>query len=227
MAKAKRRGTKGSAVKKQWFPIIAPRVFNKQTVGEMFLVDAASAMGRLVPINLMNLTGDMRKQNFTVYFKINNITNNKLFTDIVGYEALPSSIKRLIRRGKNKIDYSLMASTSDGYKLRVKLVLVTRNITKLSSLTSLRRVCDEALKKLISNMTYESFISELIGYKIQMGMKKQLSKIYPLKICEIRYVRVIKEGAVKAVAKESAVKDEVTKEEVTKKPAKKEIKESA
>ena len=59
MAKAKKRVGKGSKIKKQWFQIVAPKIFNEQVIGEAYLTEIEKGIGRQVPINMMNLTGDM------------------------------------------------------------------------------------------------------------------------------------------------------------------------
>jgi small subunit ribosomal protein S3Ae len=194
MAKAKRK-TSRTAVKKTWFQITAPALFNKQTIGEMPLVEASKAMGRTVPVNLMNLTGDMRKQNINVIFEINNVTGSRLYTELVGYKMVASSIKRMVRRGKRKVDYSFTAKTSDGYKLKIKVIMVTLGLTYLSSLTGLRKACEEEVSKLLGKMKYEKFVDELVNHKVQTIVKKLVSKVYPLRMFEIRDMKVLKKGA--------------------------------
>ena len=188
---AKARKVRAVGAKKTWFPIVAPKSFNSQVVGEIFIAEPSSAVGRLVPVNLMNLTGDMRRQNVNIIFKINNVTGNKAYTETIGYEILTSSIKRLVKRAKNKVDYSFTAETADNYKVKIKVLMITIALTKLSTLTSLRNAAKENVRKTLSKMKYEDFVSELVNYKIQLTLKKQLSKVYPLRNCEIRSMRIM------------------------------------
>jgi ribosomal protein S3AE len=46
------------------------------------------------------------------------------------------------------------------------------------------------LARTIKKMTYEDFIGELISHKLQSEMRGVLSKIYPIKVCEIRYAGI-------------------------------------
>ena len=39
-------------------------------------------------------------------------------------------------------------------------------------------------------MKYDEFINDLISHKIQSLVRENLSKIYPLKVCEIRYAGI-------------------------------------
>ena len=219
MAKAKKRATRATGVKKTWFLILAPKLFNSQVVGETLVAEPSKSIGKLVPVNLTSLTGDMRRQNIQIIFKIDNATGSKFYTEIVGYEMLASSLKRLVRRGKNKIDYSFTASTAEGNKVRIKVIMITRGMTKLSSLTGLRKACEENVKRILSQMNYGNLVDDVIHHNIQSNLKKLLNKIYPLKICEIRYMRLLKKGKKpeKAVKKEAPKK--IAKQKEVKKSA--------
>ena len=214
MAKAKKKVGKSSSVKKQWFKIHAPKLFNEQVIGEAYLAEIANGIGRQVPVNMMNLTGDMKRQNITIMFKTNNATANKLMTEVIGYQIQPSSIKRMVKRGKNKVDFSFSAVTSDGIKVQIKTILVTLRATNLSYLTSLRNVLKENLTRTLAKMKYEVFVSDLVNHKIQSILKNQLKKIFPLRTCEIRYMKVTGKGK-PPVLKEP--KKKVVKEEAPKK----------
>ena len=107
MAKAKKKVARSSKIKKKWYKIVAPKVYHEQVIGESFLGDASKAIGRTVPANLSNLTGDMRQQNTTLKFKINTVTDDKLYTELVGYDVANASMKRLVRRNRDTINIKL------------------------------------------------------------------------------------------------------------------------
>ncbi len=230
MALAKKK-VKASQVKKNWYPILAPKLFNSQIVGEIPAFEAASTVGKLVPVNLMNLTGDMRKQNISMVLKINNVANGKLQTETIGYQVLTSSIKRLVKRGKNKVDYCFNAVTSDGNKVNIKIIIITRNLTNLSSLTALRHASKKAFKETVARMTFDNLISDVVAYKLQNAIKKILNKTYPIRVCEVRYLRKTGKGKVPVIPKTEAPKEEPKevkeepKPEVKEEP-KKEVKEA-
>ncbi|MEE9525482.1 MAG: hypothetical protein V3V78_02640 [Candidatus Woesearchaeota archaeon] len=204
MAKAKRRTTK-SAVKKTWIPIIAPALFNKQTLGETPVVESSKSIGKTVPVTLSNLTRDMRQQNISVIFEITNLSSNKFFSELIGFEMAAASVKRMVRRGKRKVDYSFEVKTADDYKLRLKVIMITIGLTNLSSLTRLKKACKEEIDKYFAKNSYDRFAAELVGHRVQGTMKKILNKTYPLRLFEVRYMKVLK--------KPSAEKKKVVKEE--------------
>lgn len=190
MAKAK--VAKRKIKKKIWFQILAPQLFNNQIMGETLASEPDELIGKLIPINLMSLTNDMRKQNIKMKFRINKVVGEKANTEIIGFEMIPSGIKRLVRRSKRKMDESLVVETADNIKLRVKLIMITLNFTSKPVVADIRKALRERLDKTVKKMKYEEFISETVEHKIQNIIKKQISKIYPVKICEIRHISIEK-----------------------------------
>ncbi len=216
--------------KKKWFPIIAPKIFNKKTIGEMHLYIPEQAVGRHVSINLMNLTGDIKKQNTVAKFVINNIGEGKLYADIVGYHIMPTAVKRMVRRKVAKILMSFIVKTADSKKVRIKPLVLTRGAAKQSVLTRIRKKTEESLKTLAEKTKFENIFQEIISHKLQMGFKKQLGKIFPIRSFEIRMLNIVEEKTPKekpkvekkktVPKKEPEAKEEKTEAEKPKKEKK-------
>jgi len=86
---------------------------------------------------------------------------------------------------------SFTCSTSDKKKLRIKPLIVTRMAVVGSIATKIRKNAKDYLIKHIGNSTYDVFVGDLINHSLQGTLKKHLSKVYPLRICEIRSMEVI------------------------------------
>lgn len=213
--------------KKQWYQILAPRIFNNAVLGESLVSNAELLIGKNVNINLMNLTRDPKKSNVNLNFIVESIKEGKGITRIVGYEIVPATIKRLVKKGRNKIELSFLCSTSDNKTVRIKPFAVTRGMAKGAVLASLRKGITDELTKLVNRLTFEGLLNDIIFHKLQMGLKKQLKKIYPIRNFEIKSLKI--EGRKKVSVKEKPKeekKQEVPKEEVKKQePAEAEVKE--
>ncbi|MBW2966446.1 hypothetical protein KY342_05065 [Candidatus Woesearchaeota archaeon] len=206
--------------KKIWFPIVAPKIFYNQVVGQILLTNPSDAIGRIVPVNLANLTRDPRRQNITIKLKASNVAGEKIHTELIGYKISPSFVKKLVRKGGTKIDYSFTAYTADNKNLRIKTTLLARKEIKTSVSTALKKTVEDILKKEIKKMSFVEIMQAIVTYKIQSGMKKQLAKVYPLKVFEIRHLGIEK---IKKTEEEKPLKVEEKKAE--EKPAKEEVKE--
>jgi len=62
MAKPGRKG------KKKWVKIVAPQEFNNKELGESYVYDEKSLIGKKLQVNLMNVIGNPRKQNANLIF---------------------------------------------------------------------------------------------------------------------------------------------------------------
>jgi len=172
--------------KKIWYEILAPREFHNLSVGETTAFNSDSLIGRTINLNLTNLTRDMKKQNMMVKFKIKEVKDGRALTELVGYNIVPSYVKRVVRTGRTKVDDSLEYITREKNKVRIKLLIVTRSIVKKSVVNSLRKESRKFLKEFTERQNYDVIVSFILSYGLQRKLKNHLRKISPLATCEIR-----------------------------------------
>ena len=208
--------------KKLWYRIIAPKLFNEMVLGETLVAETGLMINKILKINLMVITNDMKKQNTIIHFRINEVRGDTAVTEITGYEIMPAAIKRLIRRDRERIDKSIILHTKDGKKLRLKYMLITRNVTNRSVKTTLSKNAAEYLASYVEKLYFDQLISNLISYKLQLGIKNALKKIYPLRTAEVRMLLVVGSGKPQNVEKKVDDKKEAVKEEEKKEETKKE-----
>ena len=176
--------------KKQWYNIMAPKEFGNIAIGETLVSDPQSMIGKTLTHSLMNLTNDPKRQNIHIQFKVVEVEGDKAKTSIIGYQIVPSSVKRFVRRNSEKLDLSFTCDTADNVLLRVKPLIITKSSVKGSIAAKLRNGVVQFLVKTIKIMNYEELLNELISHKLQAMMRENLNKVYPLKVCEIRYLGI-------------------------------------
>ena len=176
--------------KKQWYPIIAPKQFDNVVLGETLVYEPNQLLGKTLSLSLMNLMRDTKRQNISIHFKVFEVDDNKAKASIIGFHIVNSSIKRFVRRNSDKIDASFNCETADNVRLRVKPLLITKNFIKGSIGAKLRYNAASFLSKTIKKITYDEVINDLISHKLQDTLKASLNKIYPLKVCEVRYAGI-------------------------------------
>lgn len=219
MAKAKAKIVT-KAKKKEWVPIIAPKVFSEQYLGDIHIEDPKKAMGRNLQYNLKALTRNPKDQGTHITFEIKGMQGEKLTTKIVGYSMGQSSIKRLVRKNTLRVDDSFTVETDDGKKLKIKSFVLTAFKGQHLIGTSIRKDTRKYLRKEIGKINFGNLIDKLISYKIQTDLKKKLNDIYPIKFAAIREMKLIGES-------EGAEKDKKTKKDTKKKSKDKKNKKSS
>lgn len=198
--------------KKRWIQILSPALFRNELVGEIPVNEPKSLVERVVTVNLMSLTRDMKKQNIQIKFVITNIKGDKAITQFYGYYLNPASIKRLVRRGKEKIGLSIICKTSDSQKIRLMPLIIPYNKVKGSVAIAFRSNATNYLTSYAAKTTFEDIIKDLISNKLQRELKGVLKKVYPIRILEIAKLHIEREK--KPLEKKVAMKAEETKEEV-------------
>ena len=175
--------------KKVWIPIMSPQ-FNNIQIGETLVYDGEQTIGKTMKQSLMNLTNDMKRQNISVSFRVTSFENNAAVTTVIGYEVVPSSVKRLVRRNSEKIDMSFVCDTTDKVFIRIKPIVLARASVKGSVASKMRHTIENHISKAVKKMKFEDVMADVISHKMQSELREILNKIYPVKVCEIRYVGI-------------------------------------
>lgn len=191
MAKKAKLVTK--VIKKTWIPLIAPKELNERPIGEAYVLDPKSLIGKSVTTNLMTITNDIKMQNINITLKIVKATPEKAFTECVGFSVVPSTMRRLVRRGKSRIDHVVQCTTKNGKQIAVKVFIVTNAIAYNSIATKMRRIVASAIKEIAANSAYEALVRDIISHRIQNDLREVLRKVYPIRICEVRALEILKE----------------------------------
>jgi len=210
--------------RKIWVDLIAPKIFREVSLGQTFVYDSQEALSKKIAQNLMNIIGDVKKQNVIVKFGVVNVQGTKAFTDVVGYSLVATSVKRLVRRKTEKIEASFVVTTSDGRCIRIKPLAITKNLVKSSVRAAVKKSMVELIARRVTKSSYDDLIIDIVSGNLQRETKKVLSKVYPIKIMEIRQLVQSKEEKKKIhfapEQPKKAVEEE--KEAVPEEPKKKE-----
>ncbi len=221
MAKPKKKGPKKSAAKKRWVPILAPKMFNSMTIGDTHIYDPREGIGKELSVNLMTLTRNPKSQGTNVSFVVTGQHEGKLLTGFTGLRIMPSVVRRMVRRGKDKIDDSFICLTSDGKKIRLKPIIITRTKAKGSVLTAMRKELRKHIVKEAGKSSYDKLSEDIVAGRFQRGIYEVLSQLAPVVKCEIRWLKLLTKEHKPAV--EAPVEDKA-EEEVPKEEAKAEEK---
>ena len=140
---------------------------------------------------LFDLTRELKGKMAEAKFKV-EVKNNEAIGKIIYYGLIQNYARRLVRRGTSPVEDSFIAISKDGVKLRIKPLLVTRKKVVRGIRKNLRNKARELLTKFVNENTREKIFDSIINYKIQKEILKNLKKIYPLSVCDIRRLQVEK-----------------------------------
>ena len=81
--------------KKKWIAIIAPKELKNVELGETPTYNLNSLIGKTIKTSLMALTQNIKQQNVKLTFSVNEVKEEKAYTEVTGYELSQSFIKRI------------------------------------------------------------------------------------------------------------------------------------
>lgn len=192
--------------KKKWFPILSPGFLGQREIGESYLNEAKAAVGRVLGINLRDLTGNVRDQNIHVSLKVKEASGSNLQTEIIGYNYLPFYVRKLARKQAGKIEDSFVVKTKEGKAVRLKPLVTPVFGAKRSAESLMRKKLREMLEEEAGKLSFEGLIDDLLKYRMQMEFRKKLNKICPVRDLIVRVVELASE-------KDKAKKKKKEKEE--------------
>jgi small subunit ribosomal protein S3Ae len=184
---AKKKTTKSkSQKKKRWFNVIAPPEFKSVLIGETPALTPEALVGRTFKLNMMTLTRDMKRQSFSVKFRVKEVKGNDAHTEFIKYEMGNVHVKRVVKRGRDKVDDSFVLETKDNIKVRLKPLMITKNKVQNSVKTALRKAVKEFIENELKEKTYSQLASSIIKSELQKQIRLGMKKIYPLTFVEFR-----------------------------------------
>jgi len=203
--------------KKKWYSIEAPSSFGGKVIAETLSEDSSIIKGRILHANMMQLAGNIKKQNLVVGLKIEEIVNNVAKTIPIDFEMQTASIRRLVRKATSNIEESFCCITKDEKKVRIKPIAITRNKVNSGVTKAVRRVMIPTIVREAKKLTFEELIVGLTSFEFQKEVKKKMDKAYPLKTFQIKYAGLERARKVKVVeeTEEPETEEEENIEEIS------------
>jgi len=217
--KVEKKVSRIKAKKKLWYKIIAPKIFANKEVGESYLAGPDGAIGRIVKINLRELTSNVKDQNSYIVLQITSASGSNLNTVLVGYELNNIGVKRAIRKNAKRLDDYFALKTKSGRPVVVKTLMVTISKTQRSKGVMLRSKLKEILQEELGKSDFNTFVSNLVNQKIMGAARKRLNKIYPLRELAIRVLKLQEKGLIQeeAIIEDHSAEEKAPEPEVKEK----------
>ncbi|MBO4798044.1 MAG: 30S ribosomal protein S3ae [Candidatus Methanomethylophilaceae archaeon] len=179
---------------KEWYKVLAPRMFNESEIGETPSADPEYVIGRTVEVTVKDLTGDASKMHIKLKFKVNSVDGYDARTVFVGHDLTSDYVRRLTRRRKTKTDHVVDITTKDGFVYRIKTMSIAERRIQSSQEEGMRAVISETLAKMGQEKTLSDFVKSIVSGDLAKDLAKACRVVIPIKRIEIRKSEVLKSG---------------------------------
>ncbi len=200
MAKMKARSSRGKRVvrdtwkTKVWYNIYTPQSFGGDLIGTTPSNDPSLLIGRVAEVSLKDLTNDHSKHMVRLYFKINGVSGTNATTQFVGHDTTREYLKSLIRRRRSKITTITDVRTKDGFKIRVKAMVLTAVRARDCHKTDIRKTMERIIRETAKDSTFPEFVHGMLMGGLGSKIHSECKKIFPMKRVEIYKSEVLEFG---------------------------------
>lgn len=178
--------------KKIWYQVLAPKEFRNEVIGETLSSEPEKIVGRIMKINLADLTRDVKSQSIEIQLEITEIKGQQANTIVKQYMLMPNHTRRVVRTGKSKIEDSFTLKTKDNVSVQIKPLFIAISLVQNSIGSALRKTTRAYFADLFKNTDFSNIFLLLVSNKLQSALRAELKKIYPLATCQIRMFRRLK-----------------------------------
>ena len=196
-ARAAARKQRDKWKSKRWYTIRAPRhPWAFKVIGETIAEDESMLIGRNYEILQNELDGDFSKMHVKVQFRIAGVVGGDALTEYIGHEMLKDHIRRQVRRDRGKVDDTVDIVTEDGFYVRIKPLLISRNRIKGSQKQEMRTLAREVILKTGATTTWIDLQKSTLDGTLEAKIREEVSKIQPVRGVMIRRTQLIQTGVV-------------------------------
>ncbi len=202
--------------KKKFFDVEIPLI-NKET--HIFANEIQELEGKYIKYDLTRI---LRGKSILMQFKV-QVKDNKALAYPKKAVVMPYFLRRMVRKGTDYVEDSFTVNCKDA-SLKVKPFLITRRKVSKKVRRGLREKAKQEITSYLKDKPSSRIFEDILKNKMQKDLSIILKKIYPLALCEIRYLEIEKELENKKESGEEKENPEKQIKEIKKekKPKKKE-----
>ena len=186
-ARAAARRQRDKWKSKRWYSIRAPRnPWSFRVIGETLAEEPEMLIGRNFEIMQNELDGDFSKMHVKIRFRVIDVLGADALTEFIGHQMMQDHIRRQIRRDRGKIDDTVDIVTEDGFYVRFKPLILTRERAKSSQKNEIRAIARNIILKTGASSTWVGMQKSVMDGELEAIIKEGVSKITPIRAVMIR-----------------------------------------
>ena len=179
------------ALRKNWYEIVAPKMFGEKVVGETLAADPKQLIGRTIDVSLMELSRDFSRFYIKLNLQITEVNGTKALTKFMGHDTMYERVYRMVQRHSRRIDVIQDVTTKDGVKIRVKTIFTLIRRVNTSIKKEARALARQIIEETAKETEFEDFINSVVQGNLQKTIRAKCTKIYPVGNIEIRKTELL------------------------------------
>jgi small subunit ribosomal protein S3Ae len=170
---------------KKWFTVLAPALFNNVALAQTPGEDPENLMNRTISVSARELTGNIKKSQLMLKFRVNNVQGLNAYTQFYAIEVQPGSVRRLVRRKTSKVESVDDVTCKDGARIRIKSVALVSHHISSPKRAAVRQLLREGMAGVASQNDFEALLNHVVTGDPTSGMMESIRKIAPMKRVDV------------------------------------------
>ncbi len=180
MAKKTTTKLKTRKGKKKWFPVKAPKIYKNKDLPQVTGYEPAELVGRMIMINMKEITGSGRDSNTRAKFEIVKVQGDTAMTESRGFFVNDAQVSRVGRKAVTRIESVFYVNDKNGTKIKFKILLGSKNNISRVVQHEVRMLSEASIEKAVKKMDAESVFTVESIKKFSTEIKKLSKPIYPI-----------------------------------------------
>lgn len=173
-------------IKKRWNVVKAPQeICGDRIIGEIFVSNPQNAIGKKIKYNIGLLMNQPKYYIYNGKFKISKIEGKAILTELEGIKILASQKQNAVLAKTTLVEDNFICKTNDNKSVKISYSAATIKKTTKTKEKLIRKNLRDFLTNKISKTTYTDAIKLILDKNLSYEMKKNVHKIYPLRIIDI------------------------------------------
>ncbi|MBT4134781.1 hypothetical protein HOE39_00320 [Candidatus Woesearchaeota archaeon] len=166
--------------KKKWFPVKAPKIYKSKDLPQVTAYEPAELVGRMIMINMKEITGSGRDSNTRAKFEIVKVQGDTAMTESRGFFVNDAQVSRVGRKAVTRIESVFYVNDKNGTKIKFKILLGSKNNISRVVQHEVRMLSEASIEKAVKKMDAESVFTVESIKKFSTEIKKLSKPIYPI-----------------------------------------------
>jgi len=150
-----------------WIEVKSPSYLGEKTVGNILAYSEEDAIGKIVEILQSDITEDPSHAYTKIRLKVVEVSGGSAKTTYWGHEVSRDYLRSILRRGSSKVEPIFDVTTKDGYLLRLRVTLISREKISSNKSTFLYHQLVALMKEKASSMKLHQLVQDMLSGKTE------------------------------------------------------------
>ncbi|MCI4439260.1 hypothetical protein JHC27_05400 [archaeon] len=180
-----------------WLEVTSPSYLGEKPVGNMLVYSEQEAIGRTLEILYSDITEDPSHSYTKIKLRVVEVSGGVAKTSYWGHEVSRDYLRSILRRGSSKVEPIIDATTKDGYLLRLRVTLITREKISSNKSTFIHHLLTDMMKEKVSSMKLHQLVQDMLSGKTESDIFNLAKKHARIKYAGVSKVKILQTPEVK------------------------------